>query len=147
MNIQGIQIAQGLLRAVEGKSPSGKGNVSAESEISRPVINSPEAKENKILPNDSNLPTQKGDSFELVYPPFFPVGNTQGIYTVMIEAKSDASSDAAQPQKAEKKPAPKTAEAKTEQPQVAHREDEPRESKPRQIQETSDPGSFLDLKV
>jgi len=99
------------------------------------------------LPNDANLSHQKGASFELVYPPFFPVGNTQGIYTVMIEAKSDVSSDAAQPQKAEKKPDPKTAEAKTEQPKVAKSEDEPRENSTPQIQETSDPGSFLDLKV
>ena len=151
MNIQGIQIAQGLLtRAGEGKANSVKGNASAESKVPVQEISLPEAKENKILPENSNLSNTQGNAFEIFYPPFFPMGNTQGIFTVMMEAKpaEKPSPETTQVQKT----GPKTEEtnakaASGESKPVARDVDIRIESNPSEAEQASKPGSVLDLKV
>lgn len=152
MNIQGIQIAQGLLtRAVEGKLPAAKGKLSAESVISVPEISLPAAKENKILPEQSNVPNHNGNAFELVYPPFFPLGNTQGIYEQMVDV-------APQPNPVPAMPAAQVQKASSDRPEV--RAGAPDNNKPvvaekgKQVEhktpvvnDVAAPGSVLDLKV
>ncbi len=147
MNIQSIQIAQGLLsRAVEGKINPAKGNASAESGIPVQEINLPAAKENKILPENSNSSKTQGNTFAIIYPPFFPMGSTQGIYTAMMEAEPNpSSSEAVQPQKADDKTEKTNANAI--QQQVANEKDVSVENNPPKAKQASDPGSVLDLKV
>ncbi len=85
MNIQNNQIAQGLFRAVEVKSGSGKGEISAESNSSLPDKTSSEA--------DLKTVSDSPNATRVYSPPLFPLGHTQGIYDI-IPAKSDSSSAA-----------------------------------------------------
>ena len=151
MNIQSIQIAQGLLtRAGEGKVNSAKGNPSAENNVSVQDISLPEAKENKILPENSNLSNTKGNAFEIFYPPFFPMGNTQGIYTVMMDAKpaKEPSSEPVQVQKTDQKTDETNVKAASAESMPVVREKDIRiESSPSELEQASKPGSVLDLKV
>jgi hypothetical protein len=85
-----IQILQGMVHAGELRLDSGKGNI-AESSPSVSNVMLPGIK-NTTLPGFSNVPKQQIDLTEFSYPPFFPLGDTQGIYTVLSRPKSDSSS-------------------------------------------------------
>lgn len=73
MNIQNIQIAQGLSRIVEERLNSRKENISSQNGASLPQGNSPDA-----TVDDLKASSEK-DLMKVVYPPFFPIGNTQDI--------------------------------------------------------------------
>lgn len=87
-----IPIIQGLLHIAEGKTNSVNGKVATETDLSSQKIKLPEAQEKKILFDNSNSSKGKGDPLEIFYPPFFPMGNTQGIYSVLNQTKKDSSS-------------------------------------------------------
>lgn len=136
MNIQSMQFAQGLFSAVEGKINSGKGNASAENDLLPQAINLPEAKENLISPDKSSA---LGSEIDFYYPPFFPIGKTQEIFTVKKEAavSSRPPSDAGKTVKKET--------ADTEQKQVA--KDDPEPVKGSEPKSTAGSGGVLDLKA
>ena len=84
MDIQNIQNAQRLFAAVEGKSSSGKGKISAESNGSLPETVS--AAPLKTVSDSSNMN-------KMYYPPLFPLGHTQGIYEAMSDSESSGSGE------------------------------------------------------
>ena len=69
MNIQNIQMAQSLFRTAEER-PARKASISSQQDISLPQVNVPESK------------VSGEDALEVVYPPFFPIGNTQDILLI-----------------------------------------------------------------
>lgn len=69
MNIQNIQIAQSLFRTA-GERPARKATISSQQDISPPQVNVPDAK------------VSGEDALEVIYPPFFPIGNTQDILLI-----------------------------------------------------------------
>ncbi len=90
MKIQNVQYISGLLQSAEGKANHGRGTVSAESDQSLPMVNLPEAHEDDTSFAASKNPKSKGDLLQIIYPPFFPIGNTQGIYSVLAEPKPES---------------------------------------------------------
>jgi len=82
MNIQNIQIAQGVLNTVEERFNSRKENVSPDNETSLPQNNMPE--HDTIIPKtaESTKASTGENLMEVVYPPFFPLGNTQDILSI-----------------------------------------------------------------
>ena len=145
MNIQNIQIAHGFLWAAEEKIDSGRGAVSAESDPSAPGMNLPQAQQT-TPPDQSNLSEAGAGALETCFPPFFPLGNTQGIYALVVEAKTDAaSSDSVETRKADNEP---HTEAIAEPRQAAaNRKDESIQNHAPESDQTAHPGSVLDLKV
>jgi len=89
MNIQNIQIAQSLFRTVEEKLSFRKENVSV------PQVNGPEEQEQTVeTPKGSG----EKDLLQVVYPPFFPMGNTQDILSIEgVKLERDAEKSAAIP--------------------------------------------------
>jgi len=79
MNIQNVQIAQGLFRTVEERLSSRKANVSEQSDVSTPQVNIPEAEEKTV---DTPKVSNEEDLMQVVYPPFFPIGSTQDILSI-----------------------------------------------------------------
>jgi len=79
MNIQNIQLAQGLYPTVEERTKSRKENTSSQDTASEPQINVPDA-QNK--PVDKPKSSGKEDLMAVVYPPFFPMGKTQDILKI-----------------------------------------------------------------
>jgi len=73
MNIQNIQIAQGLFRTIEERLNSEKRNISSQKDVILPQVNVPDATAEKAKASGGR------DLMEVVYPPFFPIGNTQDI--------------------------------------------------------------------
>ncbi len=73
MNIQNIQIAQGLFRTLEERLNSEKGKISSQKDVVLPQVNVPDATAEKAKASGGQ------DLMEVVYPPFFPIGNTQDI--------------------------------------------------------------------
>lgn len=146
MNIQNIQNASGLFRTVDGKSDSRKGNISAERDPAVPEINLSEAEENPS-PDRSDAFKEKTDGLEMFYPPFFPMGNTQGIFMVEVDPDS-ASPDSVKVQKAidrQDNVADKEAVA-ARQPVASDKDGLIKNNAPVEKQ-TAHPGSVLDLKV
>ena len=137
MNIQNFQITQGMFRTVEGKSGSGKGTVFAESDPPVPEMNLPQTPE-KSSPGMTSLSEKRVDELELFYPPFFPIGDTQSIYSIPTKA---VSSDPVEGQKTGMEA------VAAERQQVAANEHESIHSNAPDAEETADPGSMLDLKV
>lgn len=78
MNIQNIIIAQGLLRTVEERFNTKKENISSQDSLV-PQSHEPDVQEKKFenstISSEENLMT-------IVYPPFFPIGNTQDILSI-----------------------------------------------------------------
>lgn len=76
MNIQNIQNAQGLFRAVDERSGSRKERINEPNDTSMPQINVPDAQDKAV-----DIPKVSGEKnlLQVVYPPFFPIGNTQDI--------------------------------------------------------------------
>lgn len=145
MNIQNIQIAHGFFRADEEKIDSGRGAVSAESDPSAPGMNLPQARE-KTPPDQSILSEVGAGALETCFPPFFPLGNTQGIYAVVVEAKMDAaSSESVETQKADN--TTHTEAVAEQQRAAANKKDESIHNHAPDTEETAHPGSVLDLKV
>jgi len=143
MNIQNIQIAQGILGAFDGKTTSVKGNDSAESDLSRQKINLPPAKDKNKLPDHANASTVAKDVFEFSYPPFFPIGNTQDIYSLMMQATTDSSSsDTMKTEKADNTAEREAAAARQE---VAEAEDKTPKNDVPETEKKANPGIVLDL--
>ena len=139
MNIQSMQFAQGLLGAVEGKSNAGKGIASAASDAVSQATHLPEAKDNKISSDKSSL---LGNAIDIYYPPFFPVGKTQEIFSAILETTNIGRppSEAVQAVKQESK---ETADAGQQQ-MVKEKVESVNDNAP---QEAAGSGSVLDLKV
>lgn len=74
MNIQNIKIAQGIFHSNGDKFTSGEENVS------EPRIDCSDT-EDKTVVDDAKVATGKNVT-TVVYPPFFPVGNTQDILSI-----------------------------------------------------------------
>ena len=145
MNIQNIQIAHGFFRADEEKNDSGRGAVSAESDPSAPGMNLPQAQQ--TAPPDQSISSEAGaGALETCFPPFFPLGNTQGIYAVVVEAKTDNSlSESVETQKGDNEP--HTEAVAEPQRAAANKKDESIQNHAPDTEETAHPGSVLDLKV
>lgn len=80
MNIQDIQIARGFLRTIEERSNAGKGNVSSpDKDISVHQVKVTEGQDKTIF--NSKI-SKNEDPLAVVYPPFFPIGNTQDILSI-----------------------------------------------------------------
>ena len=79
MNIQNIQNAQGLFRAVDERSGSRKERINGLSDTSIPQIHVPDAQDKAV-----DIPRVSGekDLLQVVYPPFFPMGSTQDILSI-----------------------------------------------------------------
>jgi hypothetical protein len=137
MDIQNIQNAQRLFATVEGKSSSGKGKISAESNVSLPETVSEAPL--KTVSDSSNMN-------KMYYPPLFPLGHTQGIYEVMSDSESSGSGE---PTKASIKQGSDNA-ANTEtvaaRPQIDSDKDGSKNNMPA-VNGTIKPGSVLDLEV
>jgi len=145
MNIQNIQIAQDLFRTVEEKLSSRKANISEQRDASTPQVNVPDAQDKTV---DNPKVWSEEDLMTVVYPPFFPIGNTQDILSIEgvkqltgenVKSKSSQSStDAAKEQKATQhheinnKAANPDASAVKDKPQAEH---------------DTNPGVVLDFKV
>jgi hypothetical protein len=139
MNIQNIQIAQGLFRTVEERLNSRRENISSQSDASLPQVNLPDA-----TADSSKLSNEK-DLMQVVYPPFFPIGNTQDILFIEgvkqqqtgenVKSKSSVTLEerkAIQQQESNKAASPDTGAVKAKAPQVKHEEN---------------PGVVLDFKI
>lgn len=135
-----IQIVQGLSIG-EGKINSANGKITTESDLSPQKIKLPEAQEKKILSDNSNSSKERGDPLEIFYPPFFPMGNTQGIYSVLNQEDKDSSSvDSTEKQNAE-------LVAAQQQEQIVLDDKENINKTTAESKQVISPGSVLDLKV
>lgn len=138
MNIQNIQIAQGLFRTVEERLNSRKENISSQNDAPLPQVDLPDA-----LVDNSKVAGEK-DLMKVVYPPFFPIGNTQDILFIEgvkqmtgEKAKSESSvsveeQKAIQKQENNKAASPEAGAVKAKAPQVKHE---------------ANPGVVLDFKI
>jgi hypothetical protein len=130
MNIQNIQIAQSLFRTAEERPNARKVTISSQQDISLPQVNVPDAK------------VSGGDALEVVYPPFFPIGNTQDILLIegvkQLAGEKSHSSAAMEEQKARKQ----QENSKAASPDL-------NEVKPKapQIKNDLNPGVVLDFNV
>mgnify|MGYP001342176675 CR=1 FL=1 len=139
-----IPIVQGLLRVSEGKVNFADGKITTESDVSQQKAKLPEAQEEKILPDNPSSSKEQCDALEIFYPPFFPLGNTQGIYSVLNQAKNDVkSADSMGNQKADSSI---NTEA-TQQEQLASDRDEMIKNETPESKRMVNLGSVLDLKV
>ena len=142
-----IQIVQGLLSIGEGKINSANGKITTESDLSPQKIKLPEAQEKKILSANSNSSKERGDPLEIFYPPFFPMGNTQGIYSVLNQEGKDSSSvDSTEKQNAENSQNSELLEAQQQQ-QIVLDDKENINKTAAEPKKVVSPGSVLDLKV
>lgn len=141
MNIHNFQMNQGVFRAVEGKPGAGKGAVSAENDPSASGMNSVQAE-----PLPDALSKKQASGLETSFPPFFPLGNTQGIFSVMIQARPDnESSDFTKTQEMDN--AANREAVAAQQQAAAHKKDESIQNPAPDTGQTAHPGSVLDLKV
>jgi len=93
MNIQNIQNAQGLFRAVDERSGSRKERINGPNDTSMPQVNVPDAQDEAV-----DIPRVSGekDLLQVVYPPFFPMGSTQDILAIEgVKLAGDAAKSAA----------------------------------------------------
>lgn len=157
MNIQNIQVAQGLLNTVEERLNSRKENVSLDNETSLSQNNMPEP--DTISPKSAestNVSTEE-NLMKVVYPPFFPLGNTQDILSIegVKLAGEEFKSVSAVPVEEKKANGQKEAGAKTtnamgnttRQSNVALNLDSSAENNTPQIKHETNPGDVLDLKI
>lgn len=137
MDIKNIQNAQRLFAAVEGKSSSGKGKISAESNVYLPETVSEAPL--KTVSDSSNMN-------KMYYPPLFPLGHTQGIYEVMSDSQSSSS---AEPVKTDAKQSGNVTSTETVATghQVASDKDGVVKNSVPVVQKTINPGSVLDLEA
>jgi hypothetical protein len=138
MDIQNIQNAQRLFAAVEAKSSSGKGKISAESNVPLPEAVSEAPL--KTVADGSNMN-------KMYYPPLFPLGHTQGIYEVMSDSQS---SDSVEPVKTDAKQSggnTTVAETYATGQQVASDKDGVVKNSVPVVKDAMNPGSVLDLEA
>ena len=131
MNIQNIQIAQGLFRTAEERLNSRK-------DASLPQVNVPDATVgNSKASGDGSLT-------EVVYPPFFPIGNTQDI--LLIEGVKQMTGGNAKSQSSasleEQKAIKQQENSKTDSPDVNEVN-----AKAPQVKHDVNPGDVLNLTV
>lgn len=142
-----IPIIQGLLHIAEGKTNSVNGKLATETDLSSQKIKLPEAQEKKILSDNSNLSKGQGDPLEIIYPPFFPMGNTQGIYSVLNQTSKDSSSlDSMKEQKTNNSINTGLIAAQQEEKVPLDKVDQINSDAP-EAKKMVKPGSVLDLKV
>lgn len=140
MIIQDIPIYSGIMRAPAGERRSA---TDAERQSPLPKAYLPAAEDSPAPSDSARLSGQGKDALEVFYPPFFPLGNTQGIYTVLISSREEkAAEETAALPRAEDDPK-KTAQTRR-QPSAA-------ETKPQTESGSPDlsaaVGSVLDLKI
>ncbi|MEN6487753.1 MAG: hypothetical protein ABFD66_02540 [Smithella sp.] len=141
-----IQIVQGLSIG-EGKINSANGKITTESDLSPQKIKLPEAQEKKILSDNSDSSKEQSNPVEIFYPPFFPMGNTQGIYSVLNQTNKDSSSlDSKEKQKVDNSINVELIAAQQEE-KVALDEGEKIKNNEPEAQKAVSPGSVLDLNV
>ncbi len=142
-----VPIVQGLLSVGDGKiSPAG-GKITTESDLSQQKIKLPEAPEDNVLSDNSNLSKEQCDPLQVFYPPFFPLGNTQGIYSVLNLTKTDSSSaDSMEKEKADNSINTEAVAAR-QQEQLALGGDKMINKGNPEAKEMVSLGSVLDLKV
>lgn len=87
-----IPIVQGGLLINEGKVNFADGKITTECDVSQQIVKLPDAQEEKILPDNPSSSKEQCGALEIFYPPFFPLGNTQGIYSVLNQTKNDVKS-------------------------------------------------------
>jgi len=146
MKIQNVQNNQWLLTSgSEGKANLIRGNVQPEStplpkEENRPVVEEP-----NLISEHYNQRNAPDDELQVVYPPFFPIGNTQAIFTVLNNPKPENEplkmSGADVQQTSEKVSAP-LQEDSTSTEELSSAEAASATTSPK-----ADPGSVLDLKA
>lgn len=130
MNIQNIQMAQSLFRTAEERPNARKASISSQQDISLPQVNVPESK------------VSGEDALEVVYPPFFPIGNTQDILLIegvrqLAGEKSDSSAAMEEPK----------AKIQPENSKAASPDLSEVKSKAPPIKNDVNPGVVLDLTV
>jgi len=146
MKIQNVQNNQWLLTAgPEGKANLMRGNAQPESaplpkEETRPAVEEP-----NLISEHYNQRNAPDDELQVVYPPFFPIGNTQAIFTVLNNPKPENEplkmSGADVQQTSEKVSAP-LQEDSTSTEELSSAEAASATTSPK-----ADPGSVLDLKA
>jgi len=140
MIIQDIPIYSGILRAPEGERRS---VTDAARQSSLPQAYLSIAQESPASADRARLSGQGKDALEVFYPPFFPLGNTQGIYTVMIQSRGEKAPEdpAALPRAGDE---PKKMEQTRKQPAAAETKPKAAGSGP---EAAAAVGSVLDLKI
>lgn len=88
MNIQNIQNAAVFQKVAPGKIYSGGKNVVTGSDLNLPPPDLSAPEENNLLPGSSGLSGDQTNALQVVYPPFFPIGMTQGIYSELTAPKT-----------------------------------------------------------
>jgi hypothetical protein len=140
MIIQDISIYSGILRTPAGERRSA---TDAERQSPLPVGHLPVAQEKAAPSGSARLSGQGKDALEVFYPPFFPLGNTQGIYTVLISSREEkAAEETATLPRAEDDPK-KTAQTRR-QPSAAETKPQTESGRP---DASAVAGSVLDLKI
>jgi len=139
-----IQILQGMVHAGEGKLDSGK-EKAAESSPSGSNV------KDNAFSGISNVPKKQIDLIEFSYPPFFPLGDTQGIYSLLSHPKPDSSSsDYLKAQRAALKELDTINTkmfAEQKQQKAALDKNRATRNNVADVKNSLTPGSFLDLKV
>lgn len=143
MNIQNVQIAQGSFRTVEERLSSRKAN------ISEPQVNIPDVQDKT---GDSPKVASEKDSMQVIYPPFFPIGNTQdilfieGVKQLTGESVKSTSSGNVEEQRAIHNKAAK-ADASAVQHDHVQSADALTKDRTPSVKHEATPGVVLDLKV
>ncbi len=151
MKIQNVQNNQWLLTAgSEGKANLMRGNAQPESAPLSQEENRPAVEEPNLISEHYNQRNAPDDELQVVYPPFFPIGNTQAIFTVLNNPK---------PENDLSKPVSQTSGADVQQ--ASEKASDPLQEDSTSTEEPSsveagasaatnpkaDPGSVLDLKA
>ncbi len=82
MNIHNIQIAPSLFRAVEERFSDKKKDVSSQNDASVPRMSVPDEQDQKV--EDRKAYSGEKDLMQIIYPPFFPIGETQSIHSIEV---------------------------------------------------------------
>jgi len=139
-----IQILQGMVHAGEGRLDSGKEKTAQSSPSGSNV-------KDNAFSGISNVSKKQIDLIEFSYPPFFPLGDTQGIYSVLSRPKPDSSSsDYLKAQRAALKELDTINTkmfAEQKQQKAALDKNRPTRNTVSDVKNSFTPGSFLDLKV
>lgn len=155
MNIQNIQIAESLFRKIEEKFNSRKENISLQNDAALQQIKTPDAQD-KVVDNPKVSSDQ--NPLTVVYPPFFPIGNTQDVLSIKKvdltseEMKRGISFVTTKEQKANLRKESGTKGTKAEvnvSPQYGINEnsDQSVKNNIKRLTHAANPGDVLDLKI
>jgi len=150
MKIQNVQNNQWLLTAgSEGKANLMRGNAQPESAPLSQEENRPAVEEPNLISEHYNQRNAPDDELQVVYPPFFPIGNTQAIFTVLNNPKpeNDLSKPVSQTSGADVQQTSEKVSAPLQEDSTSTEEPSSVEAASATTSPKADPGSVLDLKA